>query len=437
MPKISPNLLALGGDINAINGQVDVDDSELTAGWIWASLKDFGELDDGDWILKQYYTPTGVRLLQIGDIGSAEFIGKSDRFISIDAAQSLGCTFLKPGQVLISRMPDPIGRACIMPMLPYPAITAVDVTILTPNPDVADALFLMYLLNSQINLSQCLRFSGGATRQRISRSNLSNVRLPLPPLPEQRAIASVLRTVHQSKEACESVIAATRQLKQSLLQYLFTYGPVPFGQADQVPLKETEIGLIPEHWTSYRIAELGRIITGKTPSTKIADFWNGIIPFITPVDLEDREISRAERTISEAGLSEIKEIPRGSVAVSCIGYIGKVGLVMIERSATNQQINTIVPRPCHNPTFLSYRLQTMRDQLNSAASITTVPILNKSNFENIKTWLPDLPEQTEIAAQLSAVDAKLAAEEIRRQALNNLFQSLLHHLMTGKVRVTA
>ena len=88
-----------------------------------------------------------------------------------------------------------------------------------------------------------------------------------PPLPEQQAIASVLRTVQRAKEACEHVLAATHQLKQSLLQHLFTFGHVPFPQADQLALKETDAGRVPEHWRRVRVAELGRVVTGKTPST--------------------------------------------------------------------------------------------------------------------------------------------------------------------------
>ena len=153
------------------------------------------------------------------------------------------------------------------------------------------------------------------------------------------------------------------------------------------------------------------------------------------MDLTDGIVRRASRTISEEGLAVVKELPRGSVAVSCIGYIGKVGLVDCDCSATNQQINSVVPTPDHNAQFLSYRFQTVTAQLEAAAAMTTVPILNKSNFEGIPLWLPELAEQREIAAQLAAVDAKLAAEESRRESLAAMFQSLLHNLMTGKVRL--
>jgi type I restriction enzyme S subunit len=85
------------------------------------------------------------------------------------------------------------------------------------------------------------------SRQRVDAQSFLDIPVPLPPLPEQRAIAGVLRTVQGTKEACERVLAATRQLKQSLLHHLFSYGPHPHAQAAHVPLKETEAGPMPEH----------------------------------------------------------------------------------------------------------------------------------------------------------------------------------------------
>src|SRR3989338_3634580 len=102
---------------------------KLPNGWRWAKLIEIGPVLDGDWILNSDYSSSGVRLLQVGDVGKGKFIGKSQRFISGNRAGELGCTFLKAGDILISRMPDQIGRACILPDLGYKCITAVDVSI--------------------------------------------------------------------------------------------------------------------------------------------------------------------------------------------------------------------------------------------------------------------------------------------------------------------
>jgi len=127
-------------------------------------------------------------------------------------------------------------------------------------------------------------------------------------------------------------------------------------------------------------------------------------------------------------------LPRGAVLVSCIGYIGKTGVVDVEIAVTNQQINAIIPNRVDN-WFLAYSLLYEAPLLNVQARKTTVPILNKTNFGNIPIPLPPLSEQREIARILQTVDRKIEAEERRKTALDALFKTLLHHLTTAKVRL--
>ncbi len=188
-----------------------------------------GLLQDGDWILTADYAPSGVRLFQVGDVGRRKLLAKSNRFISLDRTTELGCTVLRTGDILISRMPDPIGRACILPDLGYPAITAVDVTIFRPDPSILDPGFIVHYMNSRSWLTAVAAKASGATRARISRVNLERLLVPVPPLANQRKIAAELQERLAMIDATEAWIgaeqAAIAALPAALLRQAFEHRP--------------------------------------------------------------------------------------------------------------------------------------------------------------------------------------------------------------------
>ncbi|MDZ7371263.1 MAG: restriction endonuclease subunit S [candidate division KSB1 bacterium] len=196
-----------------------------------------------------------------------------------------------------------------------------------------------------------------------------------------------------------------------------------------VNFKDTELGPLPEEWRVVRLGEVGKVVTGRTPSTSESKYWNGAIPFITPVDLEGGSIHYAARSITQEGLKQAKPLPRGTVLVSCIGYIGKIGVIETDIAVTNQQINAIIPHNCDN-WFLAYALMQETEFLKSRARMTTVPILHKTNFENIPIPLPPLAEQRAIAHVLRTVQEAREATERVVAALRELKKSLMRHLFT-------
>jgi len=185
-------------------------------------------------------------------------------------------------------------------------------------------------------------------------------------------------------------------------------------------------------WKEYKISELGKVITGKTPSSKNPEEWGTEIAFVTPTDFDsyNKSIEGSIRCLSERGarVFNSKLLPPNSVIVTCIGsQMGKVALNKIP-CVTNQQINSIILNENFNSDFIFYVISSMQDYLrNLATGGSTMPIVNKSDFENIKIIAPDLPTQTAIAEILSSLDDKIELNNKINQDLENLAQTLFKH----------
>ena len=152
---------------------------------------------DGDWIESPYITTSGIRLIQTGNIGVGTYREKGFRYISESTFSELRCTEFDPGDVLICRLGEPVGRACEAPDLGIRMITSVDVCILKARPGVLSA-YLVYAMSSSRYLDWVGSLVRGSTRDRVSRSMLGGFTLPLPPANEQAAIIRSLDGVTAS-----------------------------------------------------------------------------------------------------------------------------------------------------------------------------------------------------------------------------------------------
>lgn len=178
------------------------------------------KLVDGDWIESKDQSESGIRLLQLADIGLGEFTNKSRRYVTEDTFKRLRCFEVLPGDILIARMPDPIGRACVVENIGTRMITAVDCCILRTNSQLTRE-FLVHLLNSKKFLSIANSLASGTTRQRISRTNLESILVPKPTLEDQRRIVSKLSFLTRSKNEADIEIERIKQLQKSLINQIF------------------------------------------------------------------------------------------------------------------------------------------------------------------------------------------------------------------------
>lgn len=167
------------------------------------------------------------------------------------------------------------------------------------------------------------------------------------------------------------------------------------------------------NYTNTPINKIGKVVTGKTPSTSISEYYDGDIMFITPTELHsDYVVTKSEKTISQKGFDSIRSntISGTSVMVGCIGWdMGNVA-VCKETCATNQQINSVTDiAPEYNPMYLYYWLKTKKEYLFSIASVTRTPILSKSTFEEVLVPVPSKKVQDAVSNVLTSIDKKIAS----------------------------
>lgn len=169
-------------------------------------------------------------------------------------------------------------------------------------------------------------------------------------------------------------------------------------------------------WKLVKVAELGQIVTGKTPKTTISENYGGDIPFLTPSDnLSVKYVTSTVKTLTAKGLSEVKNalLPADTVCVSCIGSdLGKA-IITTENTVTNQQINSIiVDKKLFDVSFVYYAMLILGKKLNFISKTSTaVPIVNKSSFSSYEILCPSLEQQKRIAAILSTLDAKIECNQ--------------------------
>lgn len=183
-------------------------------------------------------------------------------------------------------------------------------------------------------------------------------------------------------------------------------------------------------WKECKLGELGNVITGKTPSSKNPEDWGFEMPFVTPSDYKNygKYALSSERKLSNYGISRLrnKVLVENSIMVTCIGSdMGKVVMNKIP-VITNQQINSIIPNlKIVDSDFLYYRLVSLYETLRVYGSDgTAVPIVNKTDFENIETEIPPLEEQKAIAEVLSSLDDKIDLLHRQNQTLESLAGTL-------------
>jgi type I restriction enzyme, S subunit len=403
---------------------------------------------DGDWIESPYITNKGIRLIQTGNIGVGFFKNKSKKFISEKSFRMLNCTEVFPGDVLICRLAEPAGRACIVPDLGERYITSVDVSILRLSNKYSKE-YIHQLLNTDTILNKVEILSGGSTRQRISRINLGNIILTLPPLPQQRKIAKILSTCDTVIEKTEAAIAKYQAIKQGMMHDLFTRGiDLETGKLrpkyEEAPelYKESELGMIPKEWEdsifkNYTIKNL------YGPRFSANDYNSeGNVKTIRGMDFsKDGDILYHQAPIASLPYAKVQAHLLENQDIIIV-TTADCGLTAVFEKQNFQFIPSAYSVKFKfnekvKPYFMKFFMQTdcAKRMVNKYVRQGTLGNLPGSDILEFKIGLPQVNEQKVIINRLKSVEVKLQTEQTTLSKYRQIKSGLMQDLLSGEVEV--
>jgi len=420
--------------------------TELPDGWTVENIDSItkgGLISDGDWVESKDQDPSGqVRLTQLADVGDGDFRNRSDRWMNDEQASRLNVNYLKPGDLLLARMPDPLGRTCIVPENIGRAVTVVDVAIIRIVREDINTKCIMWLLNSPAIRQQIEMLASGTTRRRITRKNLGTIDLPVPPLPEQHKIVEILEDHLSRLDAALADVKQAKvkaaQFRRSLLQAAFTGN-----LGSDATRRMTDL---PNGWKLSTIGEVSEIIRGVTYSKAdtLSASDKDAIPLLRATNLEVDSINFEDlvyvpkRVVKTHQILRLNDIFLAASSGS-ISVVGKSAQVIKTNGETFGAFCAVIrPKNIH-PKFLSYWVQSpeIRDHWSATAKGTNINNLKPSDIAETRIPIPPLPEQHKIVEiledHLSRLDASVALADAMEKQSAGLRRSLMQAAFTGQL----
>lgn len=413
---------------------------KLPEGWKWVTIKDCCEtFADGDWIESKDQSNDGIRLIQTGNIGNGNFRDKEDKyhFISEDTFKKLNCTEIFAGDILISRLPEPVGRSCIIPELQFKMITAVDCTIVRLFENITNKKWFCYYTQTP-SYDELIKGScTGTTRLRISRNNLGNLPFPLAPFAEQQRIVnrieSMFAKLDEAKEKAQNVVDCFETRKAAILHQAFT------GKLTENWRKEN--GVSDDSWEEKTFSEIGASNLGKMLDAN--KNTGDDVRYIRNVNVRWFDFDLSDLLIMKAKPEEIKKlsIKRGDLFI-CEG--GEPGRCAVWKDNDidiifQKAIHRFKPNEGVSSDFVAYSIYYLNQigKLSDYFTGTTIKHLTGQSLAKIPLRLPSFYEQQEIVRILDTVlekerIAKSATEQVLEQ-IDLLKKSILARAFRGEL----
>ena len=390
---------------------------------------------DGDWIESPHISDSGIRYLTTGNIGDGEFKRQGDGYITTETVEKLNCKYVYPGDLVISRLNAPYGRACILPDDEDKYIVAVDIVILRT---IENKSYLCYLMQCKGYQDMVKDEAKGTTMKRISRTNLGNISLPIPSRFEQNNISAFLNRkcakINIIIEKIHSSIEEYKKLRQAIITQTVTKGI-----CGNRPMKDSGIEWIKELPTEWDIIPSKYVFSNsderKRPDDELltASQKHGIISQQKYMEREDTRIVLANK-----GIEDWKHVEPYDFIISLRSFQGGLEMSEVSGCITWHYIVLKAKMPLHSFYFKwLFKSELYIKALQRTSNfIRDGQDLRYSNFTQVPLFIPPMTEQVEIANYLNEKCAEIDALIDRKSRLLSELEaykkSLIYEYITGK-----
>lgn len=356
-----------------------------------------------------------------------------------EAALANGSTLAPAGSVFVVVRGMILAKDVPVALADVPMAFNQDMKAIIPGPRVVPG-FLLYALGAfKRNLHQKVGRSAHGTMTLMSH-DLEQFEIPLPDATEQRKIASMLSLVQRAIEQQERLVALTAELKKALLHQLFTRGLRGETQ------KQTEIGPVPKSWEVVPLRDCCAVQTGIAKGRKVNELDAVTLPYLRVANVQSGflDLEQIKTITIRANERPRYTLQEGDVVLTEGGDFDKLGRGFIWNGQIKDCVHqnhifaVRVDRSRLIPEFFAHLSQSAYGKsyfLSVAHKTTNLACINTSKLKGFPVLIPTRDEQAEIVSVLGTLDSKLSVHQRKHSTLSNIFRTLLHELMTAKIRV--
>jgi type I restriction enzyme S subunit len=408
---------------------------QLPSNWRWIRFSDICER-----VSVGHVGPTtehfrdkanGVRFLRSQNVRPGQLVLETATAIAPEFHQKLKKSRLQPGDILFVRVGANRGDCCVVPE-GVGELNCANIVFARPKQPTG---FHGYFFQTELGRSLLLSASVGAAQGVINTSSVASMPVPFPPLPVQHRIASILSAYDDLIENNQRRIRILEEMARALYREWFVH--LRFLGHETIPRIPSPLGPIPQGWKVVAFTEIADVLSGGTPKTDVAEYWNGKIPFFTPRDAPASfYVQDTGKHVTELGLSKCASelyLP-DTVFITARGTVGKVALPSVPM-AINQSCYALRGKPGIPQRFLFLMTLQQVDYLKTNTGGATFDTIVVDTFRRMEVVKPALEVVGRFARQTDAIFEQVNALQRQVQNLRQTCDLLLPRLLSGQLEL--